>query len=530
MATPSVAHAALPTDLSNLSEEEQERLRTRQQQELSTSGTRQEQAIEALGAYRKIIHFLILQCICDVVFSVLLYLKLTPSIADGDDMSYKTLLSPLWTREGISILSSCYMLRHLMSAARYDKNKVIPQITHLLNAAAKICFYWLLVLKLSSTAHQGWTFNKGIFLPYWIYLSIDATNKLLFYRPLVKTKEVDAHGQPIMRVAGLYDVLYILITEHGCWFSLYYSIGKKLDGNDEESWVECFLVLYGLIAFLYCLILMFSLIFLTTDVGSSRYVLITGLCGCFLPVVVIATIFITFLAHNLDGKTHYSNTTLFGLLIAYEIFVSFGVVVLTLAMGAYLEHQEEEQRVMAGMQRHGRANTAATSSDARTQMREEAEDNLVETTKRVILVRETSSLFRRMASGHHGIDIDALSPSLPPSPPTEAASPGTPTADGTADDSTAAEGDSGDSTHSSHDKTCSICMESPRSAVLQPCGHGGFCYECGKIMASRRTKCPLCRTAIEEVLHYDAESATATEVVADRGASRASEANDEAIV
>ena len=53
---------------------------------------------------------------------------------------------------------------------------------------------------------------------------------------------------------------------------------------------------------------------------------------------------------------------------------------------------------------------------------------------------------------------------------------------------------------------CAICYENARDAFVQPCGHGGFCYTCGKTLLATRAKCPLCRTPIEEVLLIDASA------------------------
>ena len=40
------------------------------------------------------------------------------------------------------------------------------------------------------------------------------------------------------------------------------------------------------------------------------------------------------------------------------------------------------------------------------------------------------------------------------------------------------------------------------NAVLQPCGHGGFCYDCAKLLVAKKNKCPLCRAGIDEVFEF----------------------------
>jgi hypothetical protein len=230
--------SVLPTGLVGLSEEQQERLRARQQEEQGQGQATALQAIASFDVYRKIIHVLIAQFICDVVFSVFLYQKL----AKGVDMSYLVLLSPLMTGSIISFLSSCYLLRYLATAATTSANerrsKVIPQITHFLNALSKIGFYVLLLQKL--TEHPEYKWRAFVFIPFWVYLGMDSLIKLLFYRPLVKSKNSDINGRPIMREANISDVLKILVFEHIYWIALSWSIGKKLDGIDDESWVSCF--------------------------------------------------------------------------------------------------------------------------------------------------------------------------------------------------------------------------------------------------------------------------------------------------
>ena len=53
---------------------------------------------------------------------------------------------------------------------------------------------------------------------------------------------------------------------------------------------------------------------------------------------------------------------------------------------------------------------------------------------------------------------------------------------------------------------CVICMERRRNAILIPCGHGDLCFECAKEVATRKCECPICRSAIKEVLIYDSKA------------------------
>ena len=53
------------------------------------------------------------------------------------------------------------------------------------------------------------------------------------------------------------------------------------------------------------------------------------------------------------------------------------------------------------------------------------------------------------------------------------------------------------------DAECIVCMQNACGAVLIPCGHGDFCFECAQKVATRNAECPICRTPIREALRYD---------------------------
>ena len=105
-----------------------------------------------------------------------------------------------------------------------------------------------------------------------------------------------------------------------------------------------------------------------------------------------------------------------------------------------------------------------------------------------VLVRESSTLFRRLASTGAGFDLEGVELVGGSSPPAlERAA-------------------------SSRDAMeCAICYENARDAFVQPCGHGGFCYTCGKTLLATRAKCPLCRTPIEEVMLIDTSATSRDE-------------------
>ena len=47
---------------------------------------------------------------------------------------------------------------------------------------------------------------------------------------------------------------------------------------------------------------------------------------------------------------------------------------------------------------------------------------------------------------------------------------------------------------------CIICLEVPRSVLLEPCNHYALCEPCAKqVQKSDRRECPLCRVSIKGV-------------------------------
>jgi len=54
-------------------------------------------------------------------------------------------------------------------------------------------------------------------------------------------------------------------------------------------------------------------------------------------------------------------------------------------------------------------------------------------------------------------------------------------------------------------KTCVVCLTSPKDTALMPCGHFCVCYECGASLrlTPARNRCPLCRREVEDIVHID---------------------------
>ena len=51
---------------------------------------------------------------------------------------------------------------------------------------------------------------------------------------------------------------------------------------------------------------------------------------------------------------------------------------------------------------------------------------------------------------------------------------------------------------------CILCFENEKNAVMVPCGHSSFCYECGnkciRTFTGPDPLCPLCRQPIERCI------------------------------
>lgn len=50
---------------------------------------------------------------------------------------------------------------------------------------------------------------------------------------------------------------------------------------------------------------------------------------------------------------------------------------------------------------------------------------------------------------------------------------------------------------------CVICFTSAPDSIFQPCGHGGYCYDCAKTLLTSSSLCPICRQVIEEIYKID---------------------------
>jgi hypothetical protein len=494
----------LPTGLAGLSAEQREALAARQQQEMGQGKAQMVALVNSLsGAHKTLriaVYALALYAGCYVACAVFLYRK----FADGIDVSYELILSPLMAQSCLQFVAAIYTLCFLrkqrqqetnlpghLPAVGVEQEQVEQQkdqaqhetVLSMISSLCKLSFFLLLLDKL--TTDPAMHFIKAILVPYWAYLGMASAWKVMTRGKAAVDIGTELQPQQMMVRITPGTVVVNEIFANGLTFGLVYMIGDKLDSIEAvadanlefRTWVATFGIAFFFLACGFCACCSATIVaprFM--DEGQPGGAIIVGMCCWLLPSLILMTVFLAFLAHDLDGTADHSNETIFGVLIAFEVFFNLGIILAMLGLEAFLAHFERAMAIQAGMEDHRRDQDTLNqeSAVARDKLENSTGAKLKETHKRVKLVRETSTLFRRMASGA----IINTSPNI-----------STPSAATASSDDTPAP------------KVCAICMENPRDAVLQPCGHGGICFECGKIMAARRSKCPLCRAAITEVLH-----------------------------
>lgn len=58
----------------------------------------------------------------------------------------------------------------------------------------------------------------------------------------------------------------------------------------------------------------------------------------------------------------------------------------------------------------------------------------------------------------------------------------------------------GNNSMASENVDCSICMDRPRNSVIRSCNHFVTCYECARLLYTRKDPCPVCRKRIDDVI------------------------------
>ena len=466
--------ATLPAGL-DMSEADQERPRARQAAEMQRSDSRRlrrelRRMVQEDGWSPRTVHdflyLLGLTSTCNIAWSALMYLR----IVKRSDLSWLHVMAPLIAS---SVLCAAFVLhqvwqRRAVAAHRWrTQYGPVRPATLFVENLGNIGTLWLLAGHLERDA------PASVQVAIYPTIAAEALSLLVsaaLFRPLEERdgEEVAVPGARVVQQKLGPKLIAVMA---------YLSIAARCDGADG-TWVSALWGVWLVLAFLGCGVLSSLLIVVFSEIEPALKLLgAAAVCCCLAPLVVLGAVFFIFLAQDLDGAQARSDETLVGLMVALQVVASALTFALFYQMDRFVQQQEAEARVMADLAEHNDAEAGgAGGADARAA---EIDARVREQQKRLKLVRESSTLFRRLASSGAGFDLEQ-----PPSSP--------PALERAASSRDAME--------------CAICYENARDAFVQPCGHGGFCYTCGKTLLATRAKCPLCRTPIEEVLLIDASA------------------------
>ena len=466
---------ALPAGL-EMSAADQERLRARQAAEMQRSEGQRTHMMEGFRTMHDMWHLMGLMTTCGLTWSVLMYLR----IVKHSDLSWPQVMLPQIVSYAFGtafMLRQGWQRRHVDARLRRTQHGPVQPAVLSVENLGKIGTLWMIAGHLERDAPA--TVQEALY-PTILSEVLSFLISAALFRPL-EENDVEIGGQRMAREETVMPASKVVKQRLGpkvITLCAYLSIASRCDG-DSGTWVSAlwgvWLVLAGLGL---GVIVSFLMVCGAGELPPEiRLVGATAICCCFAPLVVLALVFFIFLAEDLDGTRHHSDATIVGLMVALQVFGSALTFVLFYSMDRTVQQQEAEARVMADLAEHNDAEAGgAGGADARAA---EIDARVREQQKRLKLVRESSTLFRRLASSGVGFDLEQ-----PPSSP--------PALERAASSRDAME--------------CAICYENARDAFVQPCGHGGFCYTCGKTLLATRAKCPLCRTPIEEVLLIDASA------------------------
>ena len=211
-------------------------------------------------------------------------------------------------------------------------------------------------------------------------------------------------------------------------------------------------------------------------------------------------IFFAFLTQDLDGEKAHGDAELMGLFFAAQILGSASCYAILQLITTLAIEAQAQLRAARAMAEH-----VERSRSAEPDGRVDASAHLEVRKRRVRLIKESSTLFTRAASSQVGFDLEAATPTTPRRRRVGSGSAdlGSAEADLEAGRSEALVDPEAPPPARTE---CAICFEVTADAVVRPCGHGGLCYECGKKLLKTKSRCPLCRASIREILVYDPEA------------------------
>lgn len=343
----------------------------------------------------------------------------------------------------------------------------------------------------------GW-----VLVPIWSVIIFSILTLTMFPAP-----EQGEDG-PEARPACTFGALSNATAKKLYTFLAYWTVGKKLDGDDTVNWKVTLWPFWMGCVVMFMLVIGAQVFMAKLATPERRHAFMRNLFVMLLLVYAVQyTMLVSMVGKRLDGnmdiKTDDITMSVLTVAILGQVVLAiflYGAICVAAPMFLRQltgETEEERQlRVLAAMIEHARANVLAVSEDVQAEV--------VETRSKVALVRQSSAVFTRMGPlslpAPSMTDLNALRRNNSRTTPraqissssADVEAPAVP-AQGTADAPT---------------QTCAICMENQENAVFMPCGHGGFCHSCAHKVLSTvgRNKCPLCRAAVQEVVTYDPDT------------------------
>ena len=478
------------------------------------------------------LEFLSAEGLVEIVFAGLLYRKLGES---DESISWSTLLITIEFSQLLAVLRHLNALRVKHGMVRVSAQHLadlgywVKDVSALVMAIARAIIYCLLCRKLD--ADPELSMMGAVLVPLFVAVPACA----LIHAKCYRTPQMDVRGFGEMRKA--YEAALSSFTENAALIVVAIQIGQKIDGNTapDYPWLNSFVMIWCILTGGFLLWLISAAIFkvlILPDLeihllmqelvgGAISLVNVPRLCLVYfaltLACMVLYTLFFAFVRQTLDEISLHSNAEIFGLYLAAE---SLRVVLIWLT--AILV-----RIFLVNLQAVATTRREIESGDVEQGSPTPAQLAVSERPEQVTLVRQSSQFFVRqsnpptqlivrIASAQLGIDLhhqphpqasaaaavrlDAIP--LGPDGCTPRTASGGPLCEAAAD------GSDGPARAGSAVRECTICCSAVQDAVLQPCGHGGFCFGCAKRLFAppQRGNCPLCRASVHEVLQYDPSS------------------------
>ena len=462
--------------------------------------------------------------VADLVTAVLLRAKL-----GGASLSWFGVLVPIWVAAGTNAISRCrnmfahFAMLRVVDADSRRRRAALYQHSLALFALVTRCAFTVLVgYKLTSPDVFGYWV---MFSPWWVAPPLAATAALRMQMLLLP-----ADGPAPSRAALCTS--FLLATAVGVTVPLL--VCRKLTTPSVFTWSAlmspAWLIFAVVLAAAAMVVLGWICVHLSRRVERRLYPRSSfniWMAATVLVVVVVLPLLwaAVLLARRLDGDAavdakdivdHYLMSMCMFLFIAWPIYAMYALqrTQRRLDDGGY-------QRGAAGGGGNGRMGgdmalleelirqlqQLAAHEGAQSE-HDEGQHSITEHTKACTVARDGAATFRVVGEG------TAFAGAPAPTAATEAIAAGAasaalaaPSPSGGAGAGGAGQGSAGRSASIAVDDDggaeCIVCMQNACSAVLIPCGHGDFCFECAKQVATRKAECPVCRTPIREALRYD---------------------------